>query len=493
MAHTPHSDHSHDHGHDHAHGHGHPHGHVSTAVNSDAELLDPANQSLSDALRRSFGVLKLLMVVMVVLYLLSGWFSVKPGEEGFIVRFGRIVGTAKGERYMASTLGPGWHWSWPYPFEQWQTVNVQERRLPVEFMFLRTDAEKATGKLEYKYDNRLNPQRDDYLITGDVNIIHATLVINYRIKNSIDYITHVFPSGRPSANDVRGGTAESYPEYNLMRDMARSAVVEVAAAMPALDIRGSGQSKFLEAVGARLELALKRLADAGTPLGIEIDARNGVLAAKSGSVEAILPPRQVQEDFDKVIAEENKKSRTIAEAAANARQVLTETAGERHKELSEALDDEFTALLAVSAARTGSSAEASNLTALREDLAKKRERVETLLDASTGQAQAIIQLSRIYNNQIVSEARSDHDQIRQLKADFDREPQIVLSRLRDDMFAEALTNSKVAKWYVPRGGELTILNINRSKISNLDALKNQGPAKSPTERQRSRLNFQKAE
>lgn len=476
MAHS----HSHDHPHDHDHGHAHDHGHV---VPPPAEPLDPANQSLSDALRRSFGVLKLLMVAMVILYLLSGWFSVKPGEEGFIIRFGRIVGTGQTERMKTAKLGPGWHWSWPYPFEQWQTVNTQERRLPVEFMFMRTDAEKATGKLEYKYDNRLDPRRDDYLITGDANIIHATLVINYRVTDSIEYITNVHPSGRRSANDVRGASAESYPEYELMRDMARAAVVETAAAMPALDIRGSGQSAFLEAVGTRLEKQLKHLEDAGTPLGITIDARNGVLAAKSGSVEAILPPRQVQEDFDKVIAKESEKAKLIAEAEANARQLLTEEAT-NFAELSKAIDEEFTALLAVSAAELS---EADRKTA-KEDLATKRVRVEKLLDDCTGYAQALVQNARKLNYELVNEARSDHDQIMKLKADYEKAPQVVLSRLRDDMFAEALKNDKIKKWYVPRGGDLTILNIDRSNLPKFDPAKLQGgPSGSPMERQRSKL------
>lgn len=481
MAHS----HSHDHSHDHGHDHAHDHGHGAPIVPPPAEPLDPANQSLSDALRRSFGVLKLLMVVMVILYLLSGWFSVKPGEEGFIVRFGRIVGTGENERTQSPTLGPGWHWSWPYPFEQWQTVSTQERRLPVEFMFMRTDAEKATGKLEYKYDNRLDPRRDDYLITGDVNIIHATLVINYRVSNSVDYITNVFPSGRRSANDIRGASAESYPEYDLMRDLARAAVVETAAAMPALDIRGSGQSAFLEQVGDRLEKALKHLADSGTPLGISIDARNGVLAAKSGSVEAILPPRQVQEDFDKVIAKESEKAKLIAEAEANARQTLTETAGEHFSELSDALNEEFATLLSASEARTKSGGKSS---LFDEELATKRARVEKLLDASTGQAQAIIQMYRKNYNEMVSEARSDHDQIQQLKGDFDKAPQVVLSRLRDDMFAEALKNDQINKWYVPSGGDLTILNIIRSNLPKVDPTKMPGgPGLSPTQRQRTKL------
>jgi len=66
--------------------------------------LDPANQSLADALRMSFRILKLLMLVLVVLYFLSGWFSVKPGENGVILRFGRVLGAGRGEK----TVRPSW-------------------------------------------------------------------------------------------------------------------------------------------------------------------------------------------------------------------------------------------------------------------------------------------------------------------------------------------------------------------------------------------------
>ena len=109
------------------------------------EELDPANQSLADSLRKSFRVLKLLMLVLLVLYFLSGAFSVKQGEVGLILRFGRIVGTGKGEQTKAAVLTPDWYWSWPYPFERAVTVPTSERQLPVSFMFQLSDKEKASG------------------------------------------------------------------------------------------------------------------------------------------------------------------------------------------------------------------------------------------------------------------------------------------------------------------------------------------------------------
>ena len=156
------------------------------------EALDPANQSLADALRKSFRVLKVLMLVLVVLYFLSGWFSVKLGERGIIYRMGRIVGVADGGLAAQAVLGPGWKWSWPFPIDRWQTIQTSERELPLEFMLALTANERSTGVIERKFGT-LSPERDDYLVTGDTNILHASLTIKYRISNVIDYVTNVYP------------------------------------------------------------------------------------------------------------------------------------------------------------------------------------------------------------------------------------------------------------------------------------------------------------
>ncbi len=68
---------------------------------------DPAHAELSGALRKSFRVLKVVMFVLVVLYFLSGWFSVKPSENGVVLRFGEIVGAKSSD----AIKRPGWHWS----------------------------------------------------------------------------------------------------------------------------------------------------------------------------------------------------------------------------------------------------------------------------------------------------------------------------------------------------------------------------------------------
>ncbi|HEX7010798.1 MAG TPA: hypothetical protein VF184_12515, partial [Phycisphaeraceae bacterium] len=114
--------HHHDDGHDHDHEHGHDH-HL--------EELDPAQQSLSDALRVSFLILKAVMVVLLVLYLFSGVFSVTEGQEQAVrLRFGRIVGRPGQQVYER-----GWHLGLPYPIERVIKVPVAPRQVSLANAF----------------------------------------------------------------------------------------------------------------------------------------------------------------------------------------------------------------------------------------------------------------------------------------------------------------------------------------------------------------------
>ena len=81
------SEHSH---HDHDHSHDHPHSTPDTPV-------DAGSQALAEALRSSFAIVKVVMVLLVLVFLASGFFQVGPQEQAIILRFGKPVGEGKGE------------------------------------------------------------------------------------------------------------------------------------------------------------------------------------------------------------------------------------------------------------------------------------------------------------------------------------------------------------------------------------------------------------
>ena len=74
---------------------------------------DASSQALSDALKSSFAIIKVLMVGLVVVFLGSGFFTVGPQERAVVLRFGKPVGV--GEKAL---LGPGSHFALPYPIDE---------------------------------------------------------------------------------------------------------------------------------------------------------------------------------------------------------------------------------------------------------------------------------------------------------------------------------------------------------------------------------------
>jgi len=71
---------------------------------------DAGSQALSEALRSSFAIVKVLMVALVIVFIGSGFFTVGTQEKAVILRFGKPIG--EGEKAL---LGPGPHWALPAP------------------------------------------------------------------------------------------------------------------------------------------------------------------------------------------------------------------------------------------------------------------------------------------------------------------------------------------------------------------------------------------
>ena len=73
---------------------------------------DSGSQALAEALRSSFGIVKVVMGILFLLFLGSGFFTVGPQQKAIKLCFGKPVG--EGDQVL---LGSGAHWAWPYPID----------------------------------------------------------------------------------------------------------------------------------------------------------------------------------------------------------------------------------------------------------------------------------------------------------------------------------------------------------------------------------------
>lgn len=176
--------------HDHPHPHPHPHpaprgaqGQPTPPVPKQESVEDAGSQALSEALRSSFIIVKVIMVILVVVFFASGFFTVSSQERAIVLRFGKPVGTGEDQ-----LLGPGAHWSFPYPidevvripYSQFQTVRSTAG-------WYATTPEAEAMNAEPPAGSTLNPAADGFTLTGDTNIIHVRATLRYRINDPVEY------------------------------------------------------------------------------------------------------------------------------------------------------------------------------------------------------------------------------------------------------------------------------------------------------------------
>jgi membrane protease subunit HflK len=95
----------------------------------------------------------LILIVAIILYVISGFFTIKEAERGIVLRFGEYAGIVQ----------PGLSWKWTFA----------ERIIPVDVQ--NTRALPAEG----------------FMLTEDENVVRVEMQIQYRVDNPRNYIFSV--------------------------------------------------------------------------------------------------------------------------------------------------------------------------------------------------------------------------------------------------------------------------------------------------------------
>ena len=275
------SEHSHHH---HDHSHEHPHPAPDTPV-------DSGSQALAEALRSSFAIVKVVMVLLVVVFLASGFFQVGPQEQAIILRFGKPVGEGKGV-----LLGPGLHWSLPYPIDEHVKVPItglQQVRSTTGW-YATTDVQEAAGT-EPPPGPSLNPIADGYVVTADGNIIHLRATVFYRIEDPIRY-----EFGFTNATKV-------------VQNMLNDALLQTAAQFKVDEILTTDVARFNDAATLRVRQLLEQ-----NNVGVSVDR----------CVFDRMAPRQLKAAFDRVVSAGQAQRTSLNEARKYENQVISKAAAD---------------------------------------------------------------------------------------------------------------------------------------------------------------------
>ena len=259
---------------------------------SEAPMEDAGTQALSDALASSFRFIRALMIILVVVFLGSGIFTVSPNEVAVLLRLGKPAGSGAD-----AILRPGLHWSFPSPIDEIVRIPVGESHTveATNCWYQIDPGMEISGELPPSLSS-LQPGVDGYALTSDGNIIHARAMAKYRIADPLRY-----------AFGFRGAT-------NILENALNNAILYVAARHTAEESLYKDKTGFQDAVRQRFLQTIFEKAN----LGIRLETIQ----------VQTFPPMYVKEAFDQVLEAEQALSEARNTAQGEADEITRKAVGE---------------------------------------------------------------------------------------------------------------------------------------------------------------------
>jgi membrane protease subunit HflK len=281
-----------------------PTGSPFPAQQSAARTQDPGIQALERALRASFRLLQLLIAVLLVLFLASGFFTVEDGKVALVLHLGKIRQVQKAGIVVPDVLQAGGHWAWPDPIDKVIRLPAGEQSLEVKAFWYNDEARDATSG-QKAIPKTLIPGLDGYCVTGDRNILHTSWSVHYRIDSPVDYFL------------ATGEAPDAVLESLLSR-----AVVRTAGERTIDDAFLADVERFQTTVEQRFRELADRL-------------RLGIHVSKVNMVEKSAP-RQTREAFLAATDAGNKKRLMEDEAKSEANRIRQNAGAEKARVVAEA-------------------------------------------------------------------------------------------------------------------------------------------------------------
>ena len=210
--------------------------------------------------RGSGAIALLVLAVAVVIWLLTGIYSVGPSEQAALRLFGKYD----------ITVESGLHWYWPAPIGKRVKYPVRETR-----------------RMELGFFTRGNQQAIDVpaealMITGDLNIVDIQLVIQYRI---IDLRKFLFEVDDPG--DQLRGLPAGRPEATTLKEATEAALRQVVGQRAIDEVLTVGRDE----VEDQTQQLLQQILD---------DYNTGIQVLEV-RLQGVRPPNQVRGAFDDVV------------------------------------------------------------------------------------------------------------------------------------------------------------------------------------------------
>lgn len=220
---------------------------------------------------RSAGVgVGVVAVIILFLWLVSGFFIVQEGQTGVVLTFGKY-----------SHMTPaGFNWRWPYPIQSHDIVNVSQVR---------------TVEVGYRSSVKNKQPREALMLTEDENIIDIQFAVQYKLKNASEW---VFNNRDPE---------------ETVKQVAESSIREIVGKSKMDFVLYEGREKVALDVNQLMQQIVDRY-----KAGVQIT---------NVTMQGVQPPEQVQAAFDDAVKAGQDRERQKNEGQAYANDVIPRARG----------------------------------------------------------------------------------------------------------------------------------------------------------------------
>ena len=212
----------------------------------------------------------LVVLLVIAVWLGSGFYIVDEGKRGVVQRFGKYL----------ETTTPGARWHMPYPIESVQVVDIASVR-PVE--------------VGYRGNTKNKQPQEALMLTDDENIVDVQFAVQYTIKSPEDYL---FNNKNPDDNVLQA---------------AETSIREVVGKSKMDFVLSSGRSEVASQVKTLMQEILDRY-------------KTGILVT-SVNLQNTQAPEQVLPAFEDVVRAQQDRERFKNEGQAYANDVVPKARG----------------------------------------------------------------------------------------------------------------------------------------------------------------------
>lgn len=220
--------------------------------------------------RQLGGGVGLLIALVLVIWLATGFYIVDASQRGVVLQFGKFRETSE----------PGLRWRLPYPFQSHELVNLTGVR---------------TVEVGYRGSEKNKVLKEALMLTDDENIINIQFAVQYILKDPQDYL---FNNRDPDDSVVQG---------------AETAIREIVGKSKMDFVLYEGREQIAVAASKLMQDILDRYAT-----GIQIS---------KVTMQNAQPPEQVQAAFDDAVKAGQDRERQKSEGQAYANDVIPRARG----------------------------------------------------------------------------------------------------------------------------------------------------------------------